>query len=356
MTERKSQRGLRQRDFETLAYLLDSAHPVLYLIRGRSIVVASLALHAGREYAGIEWSADHHGDLLFLAERQETRQRLLFEKGVAAREKERVEVGGARQFLGDLPFIDSGPNGLDRARRPQLVQGAIASFHKLPDPRVGGFPASVGEDIDIVAVNDIHVVETEALEREFERAHHTVVGIVEALPPRRGFKEHALTCTFRRLTQIEQPADLGGNQIGAARLRTQETVQSGLGKSQPVKRRGVKVATASRPDGVQHRARFLFHHRSIEIAERHSPETELGELQLDSGARRELSDPRAPPIRGRRHQFSPPWQARKYMPPLRAYGARLVPALICPPHDQCFVGERNRAVRRCCLPDEGINL
>src|SRR5262249_44270889 len=114
MTKRKAQRGLRQPDFETLAYLLDSAYPVFHLIRRWPIVIMSVGLHARREYARIEWAADHDGDLLFLAERQEARQRLLFEKGVAARQKEHVEVGRARQPLGNLPFVDPGPDCLHR--------------------------------------------------------------------------------------------------------------------------------------------------------------------------------------------------------------------------------------------------
>ena len=85
MTKRKSQRGFRQPDFETLAYLLDPADPILHLIWRRTIVVVSVGLHPRCENAGIEWAANHNGDLLFLAERQETCQRLLFEKSIAAR-------------------------------------------------------------------------------------------------------------------------------------------------------------------------------------------------------------------------------------------------------------------------------
>src|SRR6185437_6178535 len=114
MTKRKAQRGLRQGDLETLAYLLDSTHTVLHFGRRRSVVIASVAFHARRENAGIEWAADHDSDPLFLAERQEARQRVLFEKGVAARQKEHVEVGRVRQLLGNLPFVDPGPDCLDR--------------------------------------------------------------------------------------------------------------------------------------------------------------------------------------------------------------------------------------------------
>ncbi len=104
-------------DFETLAYVLDSAHPILHLLRRRPVVVVSIGLHARRQYAGIERAADHNGDLLFLAQRQETGQRLLFEKGITTRQEENVEVAGVRQPLGDLPFINPGPDCFDRSGR-----------------------------------------------------------------------------------------------------------------------------------------------------------------------------------------------------------------------------------------------
>src|ERR1700727_872535 len=113
MAKRKTQRGVWQPDFETLAYMLYSAHPIFDLIRRRPVIVVSVGLHARCENAGIERAADHNGDLLFLAERQETRQRLLFQKGITAREEENVEIARVRQPLGDLPFINPGSDCFD---------------------------------------------------------------------------------------------------------------------------------------------------------------------------------------------------------------------------------------------------
>ena len=54
-------------------------------------------------------------------------------------------------------------------------------------------------------------------------------------------------------------------------------------------RRGVVVAAAGRPGGVEGRARLLLRHRPIKVAERRSAEAEFGELQRRAGTRREIA-------------------------------------------------------------------
>ena len=163
--------------------MLDSANPFPDLFRSPPIVIVRVSLDAGRQYAGVERAADHDSDILFLAQRQKARERFLFEKGVAARQQEDVKVPGAGQFLGDIPFVDPRSNRLDRSGSAQVVERAIAAVHEFLDPRVGSLSAPVGEDVDVVAEHDVHMIETEALKREFEGTHHAVVGIIEPLPP-----------------------------------------------------------------------------------------------------------------------------------------------------------------------------
>ena len=127
--------------------------------------------------------------------------------------------------------------------------------------------------------HDVDSVEAEALERKFERPHHAVVGVVEALAARRRFEEGALQRALLRLAEIEQPADLGRDQIGIARLRAQEAVQPRLRKSEAVERRGVEIAAARGPYGFERQPRLLLGHRPIEVAERTAPEPEFGERQ-----------------------------------------------------------------------------
>ena len=81
---------------------------------------------------------------------------------------------------------------------------------------------AVRGQIDVVGEHDVDRIEAEALERELERAHHAVVGIVEALAARRRLEEGVRTRALVRLAELEQAADLGGDQEGVARLRRAE--------------------------------------------------------------------------------------------------------------------------------------
>ena len=117
MPERKAQRRLRQPDLERLADLLDPPHALLHVVGRGAVVVVRVGLQPGRQNARVERAADDDADPLLLAERQKARQRLLLEQRVAAREHEHVEVAGAREGLGRLPFVDAGADRLDRRRR-----------------------------------------------------------------------------------------------------------------------------------------------------------------------------------------------------------------------------------------------
>ena len=147
----------------------------------------------------------------------------------------------------------------------------------------------MGEDVDVMTIDDVDAVEPQPLERELERAHHAVVTVIEAFPTRRRLEEPGLKRAFLGPAELQQPTDLGRDHKGVARLGAQESVQPRLGEPEAVDRRGVVVAAADRPGGVEGRARLLLRHRPVEVAERPSAEAEFGELQHRAGARRKIA-------------------------------------------------------------------
>ena len=136
----------------------------------------------------------------------------------------------------------------------------------------------MGEHVDIMAVDDVDAIEPKPLEREIERAHDAVVAVVENLAARRRLEEPGLEGAIFRPAELQQAPDFGRDQVGVARLGAEEAVQPRLGQAKPVDRRGVEMAAAGGPGGVERSARLLLRDRPIEIAERRGAETELGEL------------------------------------------------------------------------------
>ena len=88
---------------------------------------------------------------------------------------------------------------------------------------------------------------------------------------------------------MQQPTDFGRDHKGVARLGAQESVQPRLGEPEAVDGRGVVVAAACRPGGVEGRARLLLRYWPEKVAERPSAEAEFGELQRSSAARCETA-------------------------------------------------------------------
>lgn len=72
-----------------------------------------------------------------------------------------------------------------------------------------GSGTAMGEDVDVMAERDIDAVKPQAFEREVQRAHDAVVGIVVAHLPRRDLEELADAVAQLRRTALQDPADLG---------------------------------------------------------------------------------------------------------------------------------------------------
>ncbi len=137
--------------------------------------------------------ADHHADILLHAIRQEAFERLLFEQRITTRQKKYVEIARARQSLCDIPFVDAGADRLDGAALAQCDQRPITALHELLDTYVRRLFAAMGEYVDVMSVDDVDVVDSQAArKREFKRAHDAIVGIVETFAARRRLEKGAL--------------------------------------------------------------------------------------------------------------------------------------------------------------------
>jgi len=124
----------------------------------------------------------------------------------------------------------------------------------------------VGRDVDVVGVDDVDTVEPQTFEREFQRAHHAVVGIVEHFAARGHVVEGVLPRALRRQAELHQTADLGRQQVGIARLVAQEAVETRLRKAKSIEGGGVEIAISGEPRSLQRRARFPFRQRPVEVA------------------------------------------------------------------------------------------
>ena len=92
MQQRKLQRRLDQPDAMAFADSLDAGDPLENVLRRLGIVVIGAGLGSCRQDAGIVGAAKDDTDAALLAERQEGRQRLLFQQRVAPGKQEQVEI------------------------------------------------------------------------------------------------------------------------------------------------------------------------------------------------------------------------------------------------------------------------
>ena len=305
MSKREMERRFRQPDLESLADLLDPPHPLDHVGGRGPVIVMGVGLEPGRQNARIEGPADHDANPPGEAERQEARKRVLLEQRIPAREHEHVEIALAGEGLGGLALVDPRADRLDGAGGAKFIERAIAALHELAEMSLDGFVVSVRGQIDVVREDDVDRIKTEALEREFERTHDAVVGIVEALSARRRFEESVRARALVRFADVEETANLGGDEEGVARPRPKEAVEAAFGQPEPIERRGVVIPAARRPDGLQHEPGFLLGDRAVQIPERGAAKSKLGKLELGPASRNELSSSHATPIAIRRHRAAP---------------------------------------------------
>jgi hypothetical protein len=155
----------------------------------------------------------------------------------------------------------------------------VAARHQLVDPGVHGLARALVRHVDVVHEQDIDPVHAEAFERVFDRAHHAVVGIIVDLAAVRYLEPLALSAAALRRAGLEDPPDLRRERVGVARLAPQEAVEARLGQPEPVERRGVVVADARLPRGIEDRVRLRVGNRAVEVAERRGAEAQFRERE-----------------------------------------------------------------------------
>ena len=159
----------------------------------------------------------------------------------------------------------------------QAEQGLVAARHELRDARIGSFAGAMREDVHIVAEHDLDRVHAEPFERLLQRAHHAVIGIVEALAAGGHVEEFALARSLERIANLEYATHLGGEQRAGWNLFPQKAVQPCLGKAKSVKRRGVEIADADIPRRLQRGGRLFLAQGTIQIPKRGGAEANRGE-------------------------------------------------------------------------------
>src|SRR5262249_37485052 len=138
---------------------------------------------------------------------------------------------------------------------------------------------AVNGAIEVVRIEYVDTVGAEALEREFERAHHSVMAVVVELAPRRRVEEFPDSRALARRHRLEQASALGRQHVVVALPAAQEGVEAGLRQAEPIERSRVEIADPGLPRGFQDGLRLVVADRAVEIAERRGAETQRGEAQ-----------------------------------------------------------------------------
>src|SRR5689334_8859136 len=126
--------------------------------------------------------------------------------------------------------------------------------------------------VGIVNEQNIHPVELEAFEALLDRAHRRVVGEIEDRVDRRRALPRLANLRRRALTQ--KAPDLCGDDELIAWLGAQDRAEPLLGKAESVEGRGVEVADARAPCGLDHTMGLVFAHSLEQAAERRCAEPE----------------------------------------------------------------------------------
>src|SRR4029079_18785999 len=228
MGEGKAQRGFRELYLVTLAHGLDAPHALKHVLRRLAVIVSGVGLGSDRQNAGVVRAAEHNADAALLAERKKTVEGLLLEQRVASRKQENVEIAASRQYLGHFPLVDAGAEDFDDLLVPQLDQRLVAGLHQRLDMGIACFDRAMSEDVDVMHEEYLDRVDPQALEREFERAHDSVVSVIKDLAARRRVEELADAQPLFRRCDLQQASDLGRDDILAPGLAAQEMIEPRL--------------------------------------------------------------------------------------------------------------------------------
>lgn len=133
-------------------------------------------------------------------------------------------------------------------------------------------------DADVVDIEDVDAVQAEPRIAEFDRTHDAVIAVVIVKLEGQRVNE----AQFRHLVlghRFQQPADLGGQHVAVAWLGAQIVAEATFRQAETVMWRGVVIADAIRPRGVEDRLRVRIRHRLVEIAQRGAAETDFGDIK-----------------------------------------------------------------------------
>ena len=167
-------------------------------------------------------------------------------------------------LFADLILVDPEPDSADRAGRAQRVHGPIALAHG--DGKVMPIGGAMRVLADVVHVQDIDAIQSEALQAVFEGAHNPRIAVVVF-----DIKGHGRAKTVALLGVAggpEQAADLGGQHIRLSAVTSQQIPEPALAQPLSVVRGGIVVAKTGLPGGVQQGAGVALGEGLIEIAKR----------------------------------------------------------------------------------------
>ena len=245
MEQRKLQGRGAERHAVALAYRLDLLRLVDECRGGGDIVVRGACLHVARQDAGIVGTAQNHRDMALGALGQEFLKRALLQQRVAPSQQHAVEVARLDEASARVCLVDAHADGADDAGAAQLVERAIAPVHHRLEALLEHGAVLGGPEIDVMDQGDVDLLQPEPQVRVLQRAHDTIVGIVE---DRCEARQAVLTKVGRRLLAglhgVHDAADLGRQHVAVARLFPQRRTHAQLAAAVAVVRRGVEVADA----------------------------------------------------------------------------------------------------------------
>lgn len=305
--------GGRQGGAVGLADVGDGTRAVDELGRGGLVVV----LHAfggaiAREQAGVEDADGHDALAVFLSGGQDVVQARLVEEGVAAGQHHHVG-GGLAQEAGEH-------GGLVHARADRTDDALVAQRGEGGHGFVGGLsPVVVG----VVEVDDVEPVQAGAGEGVVDGAQDAVTAEVPLAAQVVTDDETLGVDALRVLVGDEEAAGLGGDDVLVAGAVAQGGAQPVFGQAQAVVRRGVVIADARVPGGVQGGGGVLGGGGAVEVADDGGAEAELGELHGGAG---DLSAVQGVLLKGSFSVGHVPWRPRGALRPRREWPWRRRPA------------------------------
>src|SRR5262249_41328859 len=161
--------------------------------------------------------------------------------------QEQIRIDELEQSRAGLPLVDAGTDGRNRAAPAQVRQRTPSSpVDQLANPGFGLRGSAMGETIDVVHEQDVDAVPAQPRETLLVRAHHAVIGIVEAhFQVRHVLEDAGLFAPGR--ARLEQAADF--RRKDEAVLAAKRATEPDLRKTVTIERRSIEIADSARPSG-----------------------------------------------------------------------------------------------------------